>query len=244
MRRLNFLSLLLLVVLVGRTSGDEPTANASQKDARSAEQRRASASPRNYRPEQGPPCHCVQELWLDYPGPNDLYVCLTFISAPCQQGEEELWYGLPYGQLPQSCVLQACESYQGGFVSEESLPGHGMHLSASGARDTVLRGLKNAKLTNPSLHWVEPPQYHRIPEEMIPSELEIDHEILVIALPITINDPDSKLHGKTFHLCLQINSAEDITAAEFSKGERRRGRQFAIDYRVETEDRRGIVWLK
>jgi hypothetical protein len=39
------------------------------------------------------PCSCLQELWVDYPGPFDLYFSLDRFTSCNDEGEESLWYG-------------------------------------------------------------------------------------------------------------------------------------------------------
>ena len=34
------------------------------------------------------PCSCLQELWIDYPGPNDLYFSLNHITSCDDEGQE------------------------------------------------------------------------------------------------------------------------------------------------------------
>lgn len=44
----------------------------------------------------GPPCFCLQEKYMEFPGSSDLYTCLTMeTEADCTSGngENELWYG-------------------------------------------------------------------------------------------------------------------------------------------------------
>src|SRR5262249_22164464 len=51
-----------------------------------------------------PPCSCLQELWVDYPGPYDLYFSLDHLDSCDGEGEEGLWYGIPSNSaLPQIC---------------------------------------------------------------------------------------------------------------------------------------------
>ena len=42
------------------------------------------------------PCSCLQELWVDYPGPYDLYFSLDHYTSCNDEGEEGLWYGYAF----------------------------------------------------------------------------------------------------------------------------------------------------
>src|SRR5262245_12551304 len=55
-----------------------------------------------------PPCHCLQQRWLNLPGPNDIYICLTHgPDDTCAEYVQEYWLGAPtaaFGPLPQLCT--------------------------------------------------------------------------------------------------------------------------------------------
>src|SRR4029078_3210684 len=60
------------------------------------------------------PCSCLQEMWVDYPGPFDLYFSLDHITSCNDEGEEGLWYGIASNStLPQICERNECEEYEG-----------------------------------------------------------------------------------------------------------------------------------
>ena len=197
----------------------------------------------------GPACHCIQELWLDFAGPFDVYVCLTHIDN-CSDGVEEMWWGYPdEGTPPQQCTLANCEQYEGGFRGEVGFPGHDLSLSGIEAWALIEKHLLLAKRKNPSLSWNESQlRCHQIPNNRIPTALGIAGDIIVMAVPITVEDPDSPLNKKKYYFCLQVDSPEGIglTPADMGVGKMRdgAGRQFAIDYVVADQDRKGLVWLK
>jgi hypothetical protein len=67
-----------------------------------------------------------------------------------------------------------------------------------------------------------------------------------MAVPITVKNKKSPLNGKTYYLCVQIDSLPEgeVVSADFSEGKPRRGRQVYIEYKVDDTERKGLVWLK
>src|SRR5215204_3335841 len=90
------------------------------------------------------PCSCLQELWVDYPGPYDLYIALNHVTSCNEVAEEVLWYGWPSNAtLPQYCGTNVCEDYEGGRLAA-AFPGHGQELVGVKAWDVFRVGLESA----------------------------------------------------------------------------------------------------
>ena len=238
MPRLCPFSLMLVLAVSSPAFGDRPSQNA-----KTGEEANDVGDGTDLVPYSGPPCCCLQQKWIDNPGPFDVYICLTYYGPTCTNPVEEQWFGQPTNpNLPQICQNRTCESLEEERKGESGMPGHGLDLTAQSAWEMIQPGLQAA---GQKLKAVTP-EYHMIPSDKIPEKLGIKGDILVMAVPTKVTAKNSPLEGKTFYLCLQIDSAEEnqITAANMDDGEPRRGRQFAINYKVDGEQRRGLVWLK
>ena len=110
------------------------------------------------------PCSCLQELWIDYPGPNDLYISLDHFTSCNDEAEEGLWYGCPSNStLPQLCSYQQCEEYEGsGRQAAAKFPGHGQELVGAKAWEVFRVGLESATRKMPGLEFGSP-TYHVVP---------------------------------------------------------------------------------
>src|SRR5215218_1338591 len=99
------------------------------------------------------PCSCLQELWVDYPGPYDLYFSLDHYTSCNDEGQEGLWYGYASNStLPQLCDYQQCEEYEGaGRQAAGIFPGHGQELVGVKAWDVFRVGLESATRKMPGL---------------------------------------------------------------------------------------------
>jgi hypothetical protein len=193
----------------------------------------------------GPPCSCLQELWADYPGPYDLYISLNKI-VDCNDDEESLWYGTPYNNsLPQICESGNCQPYEDDDERFGALPGHGQTLVGTKAWEMFRAGIQAAILKSPGLEIGEP-SYHSIARSNLPANVQGSGDLLVMAIPMTVHAKGSRIDGKTYFLCIQIDSAQGLplTNATFEKGKAGAGSQFHITDRVKDEERKGLVWLK
>lgn len=245
MQRLNFSALLLAIFVSSAAFAAEPKVAPSPNDTTTPVKRADCAGCQDRGVYSPPPCSCIQQLWMDYPGANDLYISLTMFET-CDEGEEELWYGAP-GNIarPQDCESNQCEVYEGRRGVQRALPGHGHPLAGARAWDVIRMGLESAKQKTPKLEYGTP-LYHKIPQINIPEGLATTSDMLVMAVPINVHVKDSPLDGKTYYLCVQIDSAEGLptTAATFEDGELGSGSQLKIVYHVNGDVRTGLVWLK
>jgi hypothetical protein len=193
------------------------------------------------------PCSCLQELWVDYPGPYDLYFSLNHITS-CDDGEEGLWYGAASNSsLPQICENSNCEEYEGpDGLAAAIFPGHGQELVGVKSWDVLRVGLESATRKMPGLEFGSP-TYHVIPRKSLPAKLKASRDMIVMAIPLNVHVKNSPFDGKTYYLCVQIDSADGlpITKAVFTDSKMGRGRQLSVKYHVKNgEVRKGLVWLK
>jgi hypothetical protein len=194
------------------------------------------------------PCSCLQELWIDYPGPYDLYFSLNHLTSCSDEGEEGLWFGhASNSTLPQICENDDCEEYEGPEQrAAASFPGHGQELVGVKAWDVFRVGLESAARKMPGLEFGSP-TYHMIPRKTLPAKLKAAHDMIVMAIPLNVHVKNSRFDGNTYILCVQIDSAEGvpITKAIFEDAKLGRGSQLSVNYRVKSgEVRKGLVWLK
>jgi hypothetical protein len=194
------------------------------------------------------PVSCLQELWIDNPGPYDVYFSLNHFTSCNDEGEEGLWYGSPSNTtLPQLCGYQQCEEYQGtGRHAAAIFPGHGQELVGVKAWDIFRVGLESATRKMPGLEF-DSPTYHVIPGKSLPATLKTTRDMVVMAIPLNVHIKGSAFDGNTYYLCIQMDSADGlpITKAVFENSKRGRGSQLSVKYRVKNgEVRKGFVWLK
>jgi hypothetical protein len=194
------------------------------------------------------PCSCLQELWIDYPGPNDLYFSLNHITSCDDEGEEGLWYGVSSpANLPEICEYCNCEEYQApSGPSASTFPGHGQELVGIKAWDVFRVGLESAVRKSPGLEFGAP-TYLIIPRKNLPAELKATHDMVVMAIPLNVHIKGSRFDGNTYFLCVQIDSADGvpISKATFENAKSGRGSQMSVKFRTKTgEVRHGLVWLK
>jgi hypothetical protein len=195
----------------------------------------------------GPPCSCLVDRWVDYPGPYDLYVADVHDSSCDDVPYQMMWWGKPGSDIPQSCEDGACEPYAGdGERAASVFPGHGQELVGVKAWEMFHVGLEAAVRKKPGSEFGSP-EYHVISRANLPKDLNAKADITVMAIPMKISAPGSRLDGETLYFCVQMDSAEGlpITHATFENGKSGPGSQLRIDYRVKKgEVRRGLVWLK
>ncbi len=195
-----------------------------------------------------PPCSCLQELWVDYPGPYDLYFSLNHYSNCYDTPDEGLWYGWPNNYtLPQSCADDECEEYEETPNRSAALfPGHGQNLVGTKAWEIFRTGLDSAVRKMPGLEF-GPPAYHVIPQKSLPAKLNATQDMVVMAIPINVHVKGSRFDGKNYYLCVQMDTADglQITKATFEDAKPGLGSQFQVKIRTQNgEVRKGLVWLK
>ena len=194
------------------------------------------------------PCSCLQELWIDYPGPNDLYLSLNHITSCDDEGQEGLWYGVssPAG-LPQICEYCNCEEYQAPTgPMAATFPGHGQELVGIKAWDVFRVGLESAVRKSPGLEFGTP-TYLVIPRKNLPAELKATRDMVVMAIPMNVHIKGNRFDGNTYYLCVQIDSADGIpiSKATFENAKSGSGSQMSVKFRTKIgEVRHGLVWLK
>src|SRR4051794_36624857 len=92
-----------------------------------------------------PPCSCLVDLWIDYPGPYNLYIADVHDFTCDDPPREMLWYGEPSCDIPQICEDGACEPYvSDGERAGSILPGHGQELVGIKAWEVFRVGLESA----------------------------------------------------------------------------------------------------
>jgi hypothetical protein len=194
----------------------------------------------------GPPCSCLQELWVDYPGPFDLYITLNKPISCSDEPEEGLWYGTPYNStLPQICEDGDCQPYDDDDERVATVPGHGQSLVGVKAWEMFRVGIEAAVRKAPGLEFGEP-SYHIISRNALPTSVAGKGDLLVMAIPMTVHAKGSPIDGKKYYFCVQIDSTDGLplTSATFENGKAGVGSQLHIKYRVRGEVRNGLVWLK
>ena len=124
------------------------------------------------------PCSCLQELWIDYPGPYDLYFSLDHFTSCNDEGEESLWYGYASNStLPQLCGDGQCEEYEGsGRHAAATFPGHGQELVGVKAWDVFRVGLESATRKVPGLDFGSP-TYHVVPRKKLSARLKTTRDM-------------------------------------------------------------------
>lgn len=196
-----------------------------------------------------PQCDCIQFLLQDYPGYNDLYVCYTFYHTCDEEGELNYWFGEPADDQdrPEICTETAqsqCEPSQSDHWAAE-IPGHGLNLDAASAWNLVQGALQAAQNKKRCFTW-DPPQYHTLPN--MPLGIGLLRDVTILAVPIHVQLPGSKLNGKTIYMCVQIDSAQadQIVPVQDVRPSPSHGAQFGVKYKVtgEATERVGLVWLK
>jgi hypothetical protein len=194
------------------------------------------------------PCTCLQELWVDYPGPYDLYFSLDHMISCDDVGEEGIWYGSPSNStLPQICADNDCEPYEGPEErASASIPGHGQELVGVKAWDVFRVGLESATRKMPGLEFGSP-SYLIIPRKNLPAKLKAVHDMIVMAIPINVHIKGSPFDGNSYYFCVQIDSADglQISKATFEDVKLGRGSQLHLKMRSKNgEVRKALVWLK
>lgn len=209
---------------------------------------------------RGPPANfCLQEMWQDLSGSNDLFVCLYRVNTCSEDGEIELWYGNPtHDDLPHTCTQSSscqCEpadievNKQSGNTWAKKVPGHGKSYNSTTAwrevEDALEKAAQEAEEQGLELDWHEP-QFHEIASNDTPAEFQNNGaSLLVMAVPVVGTYPTSE----TYFLCLQIDSLDlqsdhKITPMKVETKKVGHGKQFRIKYRVNERYRTGLVWLK
>jgi hypothetical protein len=233
MRRLFFVSVLLTTAFFFVAIGSRPTVNATLNAAE--EDCGCTAQSKGERLQLWP-IHCLQQKWINYPGPFDMYICLTFYEDCYETGVEELWYGAASTGLPQIC--NRCEQEEPYGRAATAFPGHEWNLGHHNAWDVVGTGLETAGINTASMN----PEFHKIPQDATRS-LAIGRDLYVMAVPIEVS---GKL-GAVRYLCVETDSIpeEQVSEATFTHAKAAgTGAQFAVEYTVDGQTRKGFVWLK
>jgi hypothetical protein len=194
------------------------------------------------------PCSCLQEKWVDYPGPYDLYFSLDHITSCDDVGEEGLWFGFASNStLPQICGDNDCEEYEGPDQRTAGvLPGHGLELVGVKAWDVFRVGLESAMRTTPGLEFGAP-SYLVIPRKSLPAKLKATHDMIVMAIPMNVHVKGSRFDGNSYFFCVQMDSADglQVSKATFEDAKPGKGNQISVQIRTKNgEVRKGLVWLK
>jgi hypothetical protein len=187
-------------------------------------------------------------MWVDYPGPYDLYFSLDHITSCDDEGEEGLWYGIASNStLPQICGDNDCEEYEGPDQrAAMTFPGHGQELVGVKAWDVFRVGLESAVRKSPGLEFGQP-SYLVIPRKSLPARLKATRDMIVMAIPINVHVKGSPFDGKNYFLCVQIDSADGVSVSKASIDDAKpgRGSQFHAKVRAANgEVRKALVWLK
>jgi hypothetical protein len=194
------------------------------------------------------PCSCLQEKWVDNPGPYDMYIAINHVTSCNDVGEEVLWYGWPSSAtLPQNCGENVCEEYQvQGGRSAALIPGHGQELVGVKAWDVFRAGLESSARKSPGLEFGSP-SYCVIPRKNLPAKLKATRDMIVMAIPVISQRKDQYFDGKPCYLCIQIDSADGvpISKSDFEDVRLGPGHQLLVKLRAKSgETRKGFVWLK
>lgn len=179
--------------------------------------------------------YCLQRKYLDYPGPMDLYECLTSPSGCNVLGDEyeELYYGAIHSPLVQKCSGGNCE-----FESKcrldmwgDGIPGHEMTLrTQSEAWRMVAAGLAGAGYDPATIT----PRYFKI--AISPTE---EVWVIAVTIPPTPKNPTEAYIG--LEMEAQSGPTTTPTHGPVMLGN---GAQFQIDYSENGPPRRLYVWRK
>jgi len=187
-------------------------------------------------------------MWVDYPGPYDLYFSLDHITSCDDLGEEGLWYGIPSNSaLPQICADNDCEEYEGEDQRAAMVfPGHGQELVGVKAWDVFRVGLESAARKNAGLEFGSP-SYLVVARKGLPAKLKAIRDMIVMAIPINVHIKGSSFDGNNYFLCIQMDSADglSLSKATISDAKPGRGSQFHAKIRAANgEARKALFWLK
>ena len=130
-------------------------------------------------------------------------------------------------------------------ASASTFPGHGQELVGAKAWDVFRVGFEAAARKMPGLEFGTP-QYHKIGSHNLPASISSVGDMIVMAIPMSLHAKGSRVDGKTYYLCVQIESSAGLplTAAIFENGKQGIGSQLRINYSVNGDARKGLVWLK
>lgn len=177
------------------------------------------------------PKACLQQKWIDYPGAIDMYIALYYWSDCGETGEEDLWYGAFSQGYPQTCPN--CEDAGGRWAT---FPGHGMKLDKDSAWTVVKALIETAGIPIAGVT----PSFHRIPSGTITS---VHENIDFIAVPIKV----SSLPTRNLFFCLQTEALPDDVVTPFSMPPNVKdqpGAKYRVEYKIGSESRTGLLWLK
>jgi hypothetical protein len=252
LRKVYVLGALLVLATSGYSIAAKPDKPSKQDDPASQDKaakkdnhdkHAADSNKKNSKTKRGSsyaPYFCLQRLWLDYPGDNDLYESASFYNGCDQPPTEELWYGAPVSgnDLPQDCDL--CEPGDYRTTHGGPLPPHKLKLNKACACKIIAAGLEAAGTSTSGIKF----DFHMIPKDKVPQEVGRDVYIITVQLP-----PAGSIIEPRY-LCLETRQlpTHQLTseATTFNTVEHRAiaGSQLWIDYTVGTDHRKGFVWLK
>jgi hypothetical protein len=178
--------------------------------------------------------YCLQRIYLDYPGPFDLYECLTHPDG-CDPSSsyEELYYGPINAPLVQTCgsAARPCEqeSTCGLRPGGCGVPGHRKTLrTRAEARQMLASG--NAAAS--------PARFYKIPMNVTQP---IDYAyVAIVRIP-----PSGSIVTERFIGVEMEPHGESLSTATFGTPIPRNGAQFEIDYVVSNGDsRKAYIWRK
>jgi hypothetical protein len=178
------------------------------------------------------PSYCLQRVYQEYPGPYDLYECLTFPDGcgSLATSYEEYYFGPINSALAQTCVStdKPCEveNFCRLLPWGCGVPGHGMTLSTRAQAAQVLA------FGNPA---AGPPSFYRI---------QIGTDFVYVA--IVRIPPSGPVVTERFIGMEMEPHIEPISPATFGTPIPRNGAQFEIDYVDGNtgDSRKAKIWLK
>ena len=113
---------------------------------------------------------CLEQLWQDYPGDDDLYAAAYYGNGCENEPTWELWYGTPNPDLemPQTCDL--CEGGYGGPQSTRgaNVPPHKLKLDKENSWRMLRAGLEAADISTGAMS----PEYYTIPKASLPAGMQ------------------------------------------------------------------------
>jgi hypothetical protein len=183
---------------------------------------------------------CLQRLWLDYPGDEDVYESISF-DGSCQNPDEELWTGGPQtdNDMPQDCDL--CEPGIRQTTQDGELPPHQMNVNDKKAWDRLKSGLEGAKISTSELKY----ECHTITDataQQFHVSQGRDLNFIDVELPGVVSPLGTRF------LCFEVAGflpqAPIANIDSVGDMQLRPGSQLWIKYTVGGKQRTGFLWLK
>jgi hypothetical protein len=200
------------------------------------------------------PCYCLQSRYANLPGPYDLFYCLTYPQADCDDNTafEELWYGVHgLAGLPQHCELNQCEPMSaflaaGIAINSPDVPGHSLRLvqhrtapqTTVQADELILPLMREDGVTEPA---------GEVYFSFAKGDLHADRDVQVMAVPVKVKSGKPKLNGQTRYFSFELETIDKPNdRARNVRVVSKRKCQFTVDYEYGTGTtvHRAFVWLK